>query len=105
MATTASLPGITDDVSVAGHSRGSDQLTGGLRWTTLPLQSGLRWNRWSRPKGRPRRAQRASKQVSVGATSALASCGQAVAYALASFVPGGDIAIRLNGAGNAVSDI
>jgi hypothetical protein len=66
---------------------GSDQLTGGLRWAILPLQSGLRWNRWFRPGGTPRRAQRASKQVSVGATSALASCGQAVAYALASFVP------------------
>ena len=42
-------------VSVAGQpaAGGSDQLTSGLRWTILPSQSGLRWNRWSRPGGRP----------------------------------------------------
>src|SRR5208337_322531 len=45
----SSAPGITDDLPVAGQlprtAEGSDQLTGGLRWAILPVQSGLRWNR------------------------------------------------------------
>ena len=44
----------TDDVPVAVRTAGgSDQLTDRLRWAILPLQAGLRWNRWLRPGGRP----------------------------------------------------
>jgi hypothetical protein len=75
------------------------------RWGSCPYSRGLRSAHGQAPLGDPAiaigvavepmvpawgtppRAQRASKQVSVGATSAFASCGQAVAYALACFVP------------------
>ena len=62
-----------------------------------PLQSGLRWNRRSRPGGRPGALSEFLSMVGCArdATSAFASCGQAAAWAL--FKTGGGITCQHSG--------
>ena len=49
----SSAPTMSQSLGSCPTAGGSNQLTDRLRWAILPLQLGLRWNRWFRPGGRP----------------------------------------------------